>query len=69
MYRVYDDSVWALQVNEFFITVYLGGRDRRVWVIDLLNFDYRIFICEEKLFILKVYIWYFFVDILLNRGL
>lgn len=68
-YRVHDDSVWALQANESFTTVYSGGRDRRVWATDLLNPDYRTLICEEKSPILKVHIWYFFVDTLLNRGL
>ncbi|XP_052718579.1 WD repeat-containing protein 48-like [Crassostrea angulata] len=53
-YRVHDDSVWALQANESFTTVYSGGRDRRVWATDLLNPDYRTLICEEKSPILKL---------------
>lgn len=67
-YRVHDDSVWALQANESFTTVYSGGRDRRVWATDLLNPDYRTLICEEKSPILKVHIWYFFVDTLSFTG-
>ena len=53
-YRIHDDSVWALQANESFSTVFSGGRDRRVWATDLLNPDCRTLICEEKSPILKV---------------
>lgn len=52
--RVHDDSVWALQANDSFTTVYSGGRDKRVWATDLRNPDHRTLICEEKAPILKV---------------
>ncbi|XP_011452468.3 WD repeat-containing protein 48 isoform X1 [Magallana gigas] len=52
--RVHDDSVWALQANDSFTTVYSGGRDKRVWATDLRNPDQRTLICEEKAPILKL---------------
>lgn len=52
--RVHDDSVWALQANDTFTTVYSGGRDKRVWATDLRNPEHRTLVCEEKAPILKV---------------
>lgn len=53
-YRVHDEGVWALQVNEAFTHVYSGGRDRKIYCTDLRNPDIRVLICEEKAPVLKV---------------
>lgn len=53
-YRVHDEGVWALQVNDAFTHVYSGGRDRKIYCTDLRNPDIRVFICEEKAPVLKV---------------
>ncbi|XP_035658852.1 WD repeat-containing protein 48-like isoform X1 [Branchiostoma floridae] len=47
-YRVHDDGVWALQANEAFSTFYSGGRDRRVYQVDMRNPENRFLLCEEK---------------------
>uniref|UniRef100_A0A8C1I3R3 WD repeat-containing protein 48 n=1 Tax=Cyprinus carpio carpio TaxID=630221 RepID=A0A8C1I3R3_CYPCA len=47
-YRVHDEGVWALQVNEAFTHIYTGGRDRKIYCTDLRNPDLRVLICEEK---------------------
>ncbi|CAB1341090.1 unnamed protein product, partial [Coregonus sp. 'balchen'] len=52
-YRVHDEGVWALQVNEAFTHVYSGGRDRKIYCTDLRNPDLRMLICEEKAPVLK----------------
>lgn len=54
-YRVHDEGVWALQVNDAFTHVYSGGRDRKIYCTDLRNPDIRLLICEEKAPVLKVY--------------
>ena len=54
-YRVHDEGVWALQVNDAFTHVYSGGRDRKIYCTDLRNPDIRVLICEEKAPVLKVY--------------
>ncbi|MGH0167236.1 UNVERIFIED_CONTAM: hypothetical protein FKN15_074184 [Acipenser sinensis] len=53
-YRVHDEGVWALQVNEAFTHVYSGGRDRKIYCTDLRNPDIRVLICEEKASVLKM---------------
>lgn len=53
-YRVHDEGVWALQVNEAFTHVYSGGRDKKIYCTDLRNPDIRVLICEEKAPVLKV---------------
>ncbi|PKU30256.1 wd repeat-containing protein hypothetical protein [Limosa lapponica baueri] len=53
-YRVHDEGVWALQVNEAFTHVYSGGRDRKIYCTDLRNPDIRVLICEEKAPVLKM---------------
>lgn len=53
-YRVHDEGVWALQVNDAFTHVYSGGRDRKIYCTDLRNPDIRVLICEEKAPVLKV---------------
>ncbi|KAH1176885.1 hypothetical protein KIL84_010587 [Mauremys mutica] len=53
-YRVHDEGVWALQVNEPFTHVYSGGRDRKIYCTDLRNPDIRVLICEEKAPVLKM---------------
>lgn len=53
-YRVHDEGVWALQVNEAFTHVYSGGRDRKIYCTDLRNPELRMLICEEKAPVLKV---------------
>ena len=53
-YRVHDEGVWALQVNDTFTHVYSGGRDRKIYCTDLRNPDIRVLICEEKAPVLKV---------------
>uniref|UniRef100_A0A6I8RD51 WD repeat-containing protein 48 n=1 Tax=Xenopus tropicalis TaxID=8364 RepID=A0A6I8RD51_XENTR len=53
-YRVHDEGVWALQVNEGFTHVYSGGRDRKIYCTDLRNPDIRLLICEEKAPVLKM---------------
>lgn len=56
-YRVHDEGVWALQVNEAFTHVYSGGRDKKIYCTDLRNPDIRVLICEEKAPVLKVRSW------------
>lgn len=56
-YRVHDEGVWALQVNEAFTHVYSGGRDRKIYCTDLRNPDIRVLICEEKAPVLKVIVF------------
>lgn len=58
-YRVHDEGVWALQVNDAFTHVYSGGRDRKIYCTDLRNPDIRVLICEEKAPVLKVCDTYF----------
>uniref|UniRef100_A0A3Q4HDN5 WD repeat-containing protein 48 n=1 Tax=Neolamprologus brichardi TaxID=32507 RepID=A0A3Q4HDN5_NEOBR len=53
-YRVHDEGVWALQVNEAFTHVYSGGRDKKIYCTDLRNPDIRVLICEEKAPVLKM---------------
>ncbi|EPY86850.1 WD repeat-containing protein 48 isoform 2 [Camelus ferus] len=53
-YRVHDEGVWALQVNDAFTHVYSGGRDRKIYCTDLRNPDIRVLICEEKAPVLKI---------------
>uniref|UniRef100_A0A8C8IA88 WD repeat-containing protein 48 n=1 Tax=Oncorhynchus tshawytscha TaxID=74940 RepID=A0A8C8IA88_ONCTS len=53
-YRVHDEGVWALQVNEAFTHVYSGGRDRKIYCTDLRNPELRMLICEEKAPVLKM---------------
>ena len=53
-YRVHDEGVWALQVDEAFTTVFSGGRDRRVWATDLRSQDNSELICQEKNPVLKL---------------
>ncbi|KTF79698.1 hypothetical protein cypCar_00041993 [Cyprinus carpio] len=53
-YRVHDEGVWALQVNEAFTHVYSGGRDRKIYCTDLRSPDIRVLICEEKAPVLKM---------------
>lgn len=53
-YRVHDEGVWALQVNDAFTHVYSGGRDRKIYCTDLRSPDIRVLICEEKAPVLKV---------------
>ncbi|KAF3827028.1 hypothetical protein GH733_002514 [Mirounga leonina] len=53
-YRVHDEGVWALQVNDAFTHVYSGGRDRKIYCTDLRNPDIRVLICEEKAPVLKM---------------
>ncbi|KAB0390541.1 hypothetical protein E2I00_017560 [Balaenoptera physalus] len=53
-YRVHDEGVWALQVNDTFTHVYSGGRDRKIYCTDLRNPDIRVLICEEKAPVLKM---------------
>lgn len=53
-YRVHEEGVWALQVNEAFTHVYSGGRDKKIYCTDLRNPDIRVLICEEKAPVLKV---------------
>ncbi len=57
-YRVHDEGVWALQVNEAFTHVYSGGRDRKIYCTDLRSPDIRVLICEEKAPVLKVWRWH-----------
>lgn len=54
-YRVHDEGVWALQVNEAFTHVYSGGRDRKIYCTDLRSPDIRVLICEENAPVLKVH--------------
>lgn len=51
--RVHDDSVWALQANDSFTTVYSGGRDKRVWATDLRNPDRSVILCIGKYIFVK----------------
>uniref|UniRef100_A0AAY5KIU5 WD repeat-containing protein 48 n=1 Tax=Esox lucius TaxID=8010 RepID=A0AAY5KIU5_ESOLU len=53
-YRVHDEGVWALQVNEAFTHIYSGGRDKKIYCTDLRNPDIRVLICEEKASVLKM---------------
>ncbi|KAI4809028.1 hypothetical protein KUCAC02_017944 [Chaenocephalus aceratus] len=53
-YRVHDEGVWALQVNEAFTHVYSGGRDKKIYCTDLRNPTSGVLICEEKAPVLKM---------------
>lgn len=52
--RAHDEGVWALAANDTFTTIYSGGRDRKLYMIDVRNPDNRQLICEESAPILKL---------------
>jgi len=53
-FRIYDEGVWALLVNETFTHVVSGGRDRKICMTDLRNADRRVLVCEESESVLRM---------------
>ena len=53
-YKIHEEGVWSLLVNDSFTQAYSAGRDRRVWLTDLRQSSAHTLICEERSPVLKV---------------
>ncbi|GFY37750.1 WD repeat-containing protein 48 [Trichonephila inaurata madagascariensis] len=52
--RVHEVGVWALQTNDSFTMAFSGGRDRKIFKIDLRNTEIKALIGEETAPVLKM---------------
>ncbi|VDP58172.1 unnamed protein product [Schistosoma margrebowiei] len=54
--RIHSESVFTLQVNNNWSTVYSAGKDRKIWATDLHNPGNSTLIGEETDPVLKVFV-------------